>query len=221
MSKKGFVEAAYDDKLALWKPKKMKRTLVPAPQMSFAEIHYQLAAQAEADAEVDAEEAESAPVKPDRPTTKLTAQPVIVKGGKRHFFGAGQRLPQFMQSKVEDFATQNQKAGRFQIAEVRSPEYFKPRPSSKPRFAEVAEEETDNADEEEEEVVAADSIELSPLPSASLPDAQSDEAVEAAADATTEAQLTAQDVEIAASIQSETESDPAAKSFIQLFARKH
>jgi len=185
--------------------------------------------EAEAEAEADAEDSSEAAPKPDRPTTKLTVQPVIVKGGKRHFFPSGQRLPQFSKSKIEDFATQNSKAGSFQVAEVKPASFFKPPKNAKPRFAEVAdadaesEEETEVSEEgeEEEEVIAADSIELSPLPSvASLPDSESDEALQATADATTEAQLAAQDSDLSASLSSEN-NDVAAKSFIRsMLARK-
>jgi len=44
MEKNGFREPSYDEKLALWKPKKHKRTFVPAAIISFAEIHFEAAA---------------------------------------------------------------------------------------------------------------------------------------------------------------------------------
>jgi len=58
MEKSGFREPTYDDKLALWKPKKHKRTLVPAPIISFAEIHFEAAAREQQEQEQEQEAAD-------------------------------------------------------------------------------------------------------------------------------------------------------------------
>jgi len=57
MEKKGFQNAQYDEKLALWKPRKSKRTLAPAPVMSFAEVDAEAEDEDEEEA-ADEEEAE-------------------------------------------------------------------------------------------------------------------------------------------------------------------
>jgi len=194
MELKGFVEARYDDKLAKWTPKKMKRTLVPAPLMSFTELHYQMAAVDEAQ---DAARPHHNPV--DRPTTTLKAQPVIIKKGKRDFYSRGQRLPQFTNSKVEDATTQFKKGKFFQTAEVQPREYFLPvdpvTGKHVSRFAEI------NADDQS---VAADKIALSPVPTESSFPALD---LESSSDEEVDASLQAQEAELAAEIQSD-KADP-------------
>jgi hypothetical protein len=176
MEQHGFVEPAYDDNLQRWKPKKSKLVLVPAPVMSFAQIHFEAAAAADAEAEAEAE-AEAAPV-PERPTTKLTGEPVIVPRGKAEFYGPGHRLPQFTYSKVEAVDVQRSKSAAFQFAAVHPPSFFKPQPNAKPqpRFAAA------DASEVTADELAADTPELSAVPTAaSLPPLQLEAADEQSA----------------------------------------
>jgi hypothetical protein len=168
MEANGFQEPEYDEKLSLWKPKKAKRVRVPAPVISFSELHFEMAA---ADAAADAEEAERPRKKKTalRPTTTLTAKPTIIESGKPNFFDRQHRLPQFSNSKIEDSATQNAKSDKFQLAAVHPPEFFKPPAGAQyndkqhdahPRFAQI----------DEADTVAADSLELSAVPTiADLP----------------------------------------------------
>jgi hypothetical protein len=166
MEENGFQEPEYDEKLALWKQKKSKLVRVPVPIISFSELHFEMAA-ADADADAAVEDASRPRRKTAlRPTTTLTAKPTIVEKGKSNFFGYRHRLPQFSNSKIEDAATQNLKSEKYQLAAVHPREFFKPPVGAQyndkqhdaavhPRFAQF---------------VAADSLDLSAVPTvADLP----------------------------------------------------
>jgi len=143
--------------------------------MSFAEMHFEAAAEADAEAEAESPAKTHKFVAPAAPypTTKLTAKPRIVKAGKPKFFSKGHRLPQFEKSKVETADVQRTNSVRYQVAAVHAPEFFKPldrkNPASVQAYADAA--------RFVETVIAADQPELSAVPTEqSLPALQLEDA---------------------------------------------
>jgi len=136
------------------------------------------------------------------PTTKLTFKPIIIKKGRKDFYGAGHKLPVFTNTKTESRWAQAKSFNKFTYAEVQPPSFFKPHPPAvdahHSRFAEV---EVVNADGED---VAADAPELSAVPTVdSLPQLNLESADAAA-------QLSAQESALMNEIESES-SDAAQK----------
>jgi len=204
MTEKGFVTPEYDAKLEKWKPKQSKRTMVPAP-VAFSELDVRIAV---AEAEAEEEARPDRDDKPRLPTTKLTFKPVIIKKGRKEFYGAGHKLPVFTNTKLEDQPTQWKSKNKFNYAEIQPPSFFKPHPPQKgdaprARFAEV-----DGDHEEEEADVAADSLELSALPTMdSLPELN----LESTDAADVAASLSSQESTLMSELESET-MDPAQKA---------
>jgi len=137
---KGWVEPKFDDKLLKWRPKRAKRTMSPAPLIVFSEIHMTTAvtdAAADAAAEAEAQALEADPKrrsrKPrDRPTTKLTFKPIIVKKGRGKFFPRHYRMPAFAGHSIESGLSVFKSLNKNVIAEVQPPSYFRPRKGAKP-----------------------------------------------------------------------------------------